>query len=159
MSFSPPRLCWALPAPGLSTWRGTAGRVCVRTPCQASSADPCAAGVTLKGAAFLWSEAGCSRLLHLLCRAGGRRSRARPMWEPPAVPGACPLPKWCFSSCQSSCAQGMGCKFTVWHGKGITQTRRQPAYWGCFQPSKISKNITVRGSSRADALAPTRLLP
>jgi len=65
----------------------------------------------------------------------------------------------CFSSCQSSCAQRMGCKSTVLCGKGITQTSRQRAYWGYFQSNKISKNVAVRGSVRADALAPTRLLP
>ena len=57
---------------GPSAWRGTGGRVCVRTPCQGSSAGPCAAGITLKGTAFLRSEAGCGRVLRSLRWAGQR---------------------------------------------------------------------------------------
>lgn len=142
--------------------------VCVRSPCQASPAPQrlcLTIRVTLKGAAFLWTAAGCGRgrVLRSRVRAGrgcaGLAQRARPAWEPPAVPGVCPLPRWCFSCCQSSCAQWMGCKFTVLYGKSVAQASRQRAYWGYFQSNKISKTITVKGSTTADALAPTRLLP
>lgn len=59
---------------GPSAWRGMGGRVCVCTPCQASSAGPCTAEALPHNRDHAerccWSEAGCGRVLHSLSRAG-----------------------------------------------------------------------------------------
>lgn len=141
---------------------GAGGRVCARAPRQLALRAPAPPRLSLRsGSGFppermrLRPRPSPARL----CGTGGLAEQSSPCAG--AARGSWSLfsPGRCFSRCQSSCTQRMGCKCTVLYGEGVTQASRQRAYWGCFQSSKISKNITVRDATGADALAPMRLLP